>query len=68
MHPLLSDLVVEHHIRDLAAAAAAARSVAPAEPGSRWPRRGRAGGRRQLRTRIGFSLVEAGLHLLAAGR
>lgn len=68
MHPLMTDLVVADHVRDLAVAAAAARTVAPAEEASRQPRRGPAGGPRQLRSRIGFSLVEAGLHLLAAGR
>jgi len=63
MNPDLTRQVAAEHIRDLRHEAArheAARHAATARPAPAAPRP-------QLRSRIGFALVEAGLRLLADG-
>jgi hypothetical protein len=60
MNPELSRALVSNHIRDLRRDAALA-----AGPAGLPEVTGRAAQRPQLRSRVGFALVEAGLRLLA---
>lgn len=62
MNPWLIDSMAQYRVRDLRheAAQRPGRSGQPRSRPARPPYRGSG-----LRTRIGFSLVEAGLHLLA---
>jgi hypothetical protein len=66
MNPwMLSDLA-DSHMREIRRQAAQRRSQArPREP---QPMRSVSGGRGRLRRRVGFGLVEAGLHVLATTR
>jgi hypothetical protein len=53
-------------VREIRREAARRRSQAP--PRESQPMRGVSGGRGRLRRRVGFGLVEAGLHVLATTR
>lgn len=77
MNPWLSNALADSHARELRGEAAGPqapetrRDAAPSRirpPGAgAWAARGAPGGSR-VRHRVGFALVEAGLHLLAASR
>jgi hypothetical protein len=54
----MTDALVDHHIRDIHGLAGLGQPRAEGKSTENWPR---------LRRRVGLTLIEAGLHLLATG-
>jgi hypothetical protein len=54
----MTDALVDHHIRDIHSLAGLGQPRAEGKSTENWPR---------LRRRVGLTLIEAGLHLLATG-
>ena len=66
MNPWMLCDLADSHVREIRREAAQRRSQA--RPRESRPARSVSGGRARLRHRIGFGLVEAGLHVLATTR
>jgi hypothetical protein len=66
MNPWMLSELADSHVREIRREAAQRRGQA--WPRESQPRRAVRGGRGRLRRRVGFGLVEAGLHVLATTR